>query len=210
MTMRLAESEPPPAPSPEDVEELSTRERILQEATRLFAERGWAATTLREVAAAAGCTKPALYYHFGNKEQLFLAAIRHETELLSAIFEEIERPGRPVRERLVDGLRLFFRHVERAPTGMALLMRAELRPEPDQPDFDFDSLRSHHHQHMRELLELGVQQREIRAELDLDDAAYALSGMVDQRLQLWLHGTPLPPDLPQRLVALFFEGARPR
>ncbi|NIR40578.1 MAG: TetR family transcriptional regulator, partial [Actinobacteria bacterium] len=41
-------------------------ERILRHASELFAQRGWAATSLREIAEAAGCTKPALYYHWGN------------------------------------------------------------------------------------------------------------------------------------------------
>ena len=93
-------------------------ERILRHAARLFAERGWAATTLREIAAAAGCTKPALYYHWGNKEALFIACIRAETDALTALIAdhlEEELGEATVAVRLVGGLRDFFAHLERSP-----------------------------------------------------------------------------------------------
>lgn len=47
-----------------------TRERILLEAARLFRHHGYAATTLREVADAAGVKAGSIYYHFESKEQI--------------------------------------------------------------------------------------------------------------------------------------------
>lgn len=48
----------------------ATRERILLEASRLFRHHGYAATTLREVADAAGIMAGSIYYHFESKEQI--------------------------------------------------------------------------------------------------------------------------------------------
>lgn len=48
---------------------------IARAAARLFAERGYDATSVREIVAAAGVTKPALYYHFGSKEGLAQALL---------------------------------------------------------------------------------------------------------------------------------------
>mgnify|MGYP000604341506 FL=1 len=48
----------------------ATRERILLEAARLFRHRGYAATTLREVADASGIKAGSIYYHFESKEQI--------------------------------------------------------------------------------------------------------------------------------------------
>ena len=48
----------------------ATRERILLEASRLFRNHGYAATTLREVADAAGIKAGSIYYHFESKEQI--------------------------------------------------------------------------------------------------------------------------------------------
>jgi AcrR family transcriptional regulator len=46
----------------------SVRALVLREAARLFAVRGYDAVSVREIVEAAGCGKPALYYHFGSKE----------------------------------------------------------------------------------------------------------------------------------------------
>jgi AcrR family transcriptional regulator len=47
-----------------------TRERILDAALRLFAERGYDATSMREIAEQVGTTKAALYYHFDTKAEI--------------------------------------------------------------------------------------------------------------------------------------------
>jgi AcrR family transcriptional regulator len=59
------------APAPEN--ERSTADRIAVQAADLFADKGFAGTSIREIAAAAGVTKPTVYYYFGSKDGL----IRH-------------------------------------------------------------------------------------------------------------------------------------
>jgi AcrR family transcriptional regulator len=54
------------------------RTRVLQAAGAVFAERGFAAATLDQVAAAAGFTKGAVYSNFGSKDELFLALMEEE------------------------------------------------------------------------------------------------------------------------------------
>ncbi|HET9052263.1 MAG TPA: helix-turn-helix domain-containing protein, partial [Candidatus Dormibacteraeota bacterium] len=49
----------------------ATRSRLLRLAGDLFARRGYAGVSMRDVAVAAGVTKPALYYHFRDKDALF-------------------------------------------------------------------------------------------------------------------------------------------
>ncbi|GHE28130.1 TetR family transcriptional regulator [Streptosporangium violaceochromogenes] len=59
-----------------------TRERILQAARALFAERGYAATSLADIASAVGLTKTAVAYHFHPKDRL-------ATELIAPAAEDI-------------------------------------------------------------------------------------------------------------------------
>jgi AcrR family transcriptional regulator len=62
-------------------------------AARLFAERGYDATSVREIVEAAGVTKPTLYYHFGSKEGLAQALLtRPVAALIDALGREAQRP----------------------------------------------------------------------------------------------------------------------
>ena len=53
-----------------------SKERILQEAEALFAERGFYAVTIREITKAARCNLAAVNYHFGNKQNLYMEVFR--------------------------------------------------------------------------------------------------------------------------------------
>lgn len=55
-----------------DAPDRCARERLLREAADLFNRKGYAATSVGEIVAAAGVTKPVLYYHFESKEGLYL------------------------------------------------------------------------------------------------------------------------------------------
>ncbi len=55
---------------------LPPRERLLQEAMRLFGERGVDAVTTREICAAAGVNPGAIHYHFGDKDGLYREVLR--------------------------------------------------------------------------------------------------------------------------------------
>lgn len=63
---------------------------IQREAGRLFARSGYAATTLDDIAAAAGVTKPMVYRHFASKKGLYLALLaKHENDL-PTFFERVD------------------------------------------------------------------------------------------------------------------------
>ena len=51
--------------------EVNARARLLETATELFAEKGYAGASVREIVEKAGVSKPVLYYYFKSKEGLF-------------------------------------------------------------------------------------------------------------------------------------------
>ena len=59
----------------EEPGEISVRQRLMDSAVLLFTNRGYAATSVREIVEMAGVTKPALYYHFESKEGIYLAIL---------------------------------------------------------------------------------------------------------------------------------------
>jgi AcrR family transcriptional regulator len=65
------------------------RELILESAGRLFGERGYAHTSLDDVAAATGVTKPVLYRHFDSKKDLYLALLERHRDDLPRFFARV-------------------------------------------------------------------------------------------------------------------------
>jgi TetR/AcrR family acrAB operon transcriptional repressor len=91
-----------------------TREQLLDAAERVFSEQGVATTTLGEVAAAAGVTRGAVYWHFRDKADLLGALCERATLPLHAIFEDHEGraatdPLGVVRAQAVGALSLLAR-----------------------------------------------------------------------------------------------------
>jgi AcrR family transcriptional regulator len=71
-----------------------TKEQIISVAERLFAERGFAGTTLRNLVSEAGVNLAAVHYHFGSKEDLFRAVVarfaRPVVEQELALLEQLQ------------------------------------------------------------------------------------------------------------------------
>jgi AcrR family transcriptional regulator len=89
----------------------ATRERLLLQAQRLFASKGYGATSLRELAKVAGVHLFTVQHHFGSKRRLYAEIIRRWDEdvrqLLSQILAERSQSDRLI-ERVVDKLFDFF------------------------------------------------------------------------------------------------------
>jgi AcrR family transcriptional regulator len=113
-----------------------TRARILAGARRVFSQAGYAGATVRELARAGGVNQPSLYHHFGNKENLYRAALfesHHRLEEYisarlrtdSGLFQEVTS--------LFEGIGDFHR---REPDAMYLLFSlAFTAPEQIQREF---------------------------------------------------------------------------
>jgi AcrR family transcriptional regulator len=78
-------------------------------AADLFAAHGFAATSLDDIAAAAGYSKAAVLYHFGSKDDLLVAVMEHHIEQLSELLAKLEtEPDSPTRvDDAVDALASF-------------------------------------------------------------------------------------------------------
>jgi AcrR family transcriptional regulator len=95
---------------------------IVDAAGRLFGERGYEATRLDDVAAAAGVTKPILYRHFDSKQALYLAPLERHRVDLGSFAEAIPGEGSP-EERLRAVLRVWFAYVESHSYAWKMLFR---------------------------------------------------------------------------------------
>jgi AcrR family transcriptional regulator len=82
-----------------------TRRQILETAQRLFAERGYDATSLQMIADELGLTKAAVYYHFPAKSEILDEAVRPGVERIGLLLDEaaLIRGRRARTEHLVNG-----------------------------------------------------------------------------------------------------------
>ena len=69
--------------APISAQELDTKQRLLAAAMKIFAERGFQATSMRAVTREAGTSLSAANYHFGSKEELLRAALKGRAEILN-------------------------------------------------------------------------------------------------------------------------------
>jgi TetR/AcrR family transcriptional regulator len=129
---------------------------------RLFASKGYAATSVRDIVSAAGVTAPSLYHHFGNKEGLFLAIMRTNRSRVEAARQEVLGSGGSAAVRL---LRLSRTEAvlrrELADTAWAVV-RIVSEPKKAAPRFDFQALTLERIRHFEQLVEEGMASGEFR------------------------------------------------
>jgi len=186
------------------------QQRILLAATALFARQGYTATAMREVAEAVGCTKPALYYHFRSKEELFLAAVQREMAHYNDLLQDILKHTGPLRDRLKAGLDAHLDHVRTEPASMKLIMTAQHAPDTDgAPVIDMLTMHAGNKRLIHALLEDGVRTGAIRAGLDLEKLSTSLIGLVNIWGMHCLLGQPVPDDISDHILDIFFHGVAP-
>ena len=152
------------------------RERVLTAACDLFYARGYTSTTLDDVAAALGVTKPFIYTYFRGKAEL-LAALCTPTIALSldAIANAAAGPGGPT-ERLRRAMVDFAKVVLTRQANIAIFFREEKNLTPDALA-EITALRKRFDRSLSALLAEGVAAGAFTVP-DVSLAALALGGMV--------------------------------
>lgn len=110
-----------------------SRERILDAAAELIAERGYSATSVDALCKKAGIVKTALYWHFGSKEGLLAAVIeRVANEWIEEVQRSVYVTGEPLErlDRVLSGLREIL---EQRPRHMRLLLSVLLERSEGDP-----------------------------------------------------------------------------
>jgi AcrR family transcriptional regulator len=102
------------------------RAQLIDVGRAVFAERGYDATSVEEIAEQAKVSKPIVYEHFGGKEGLYAVIVDREMEKVVRTIAEAISTGSP-RERLENAAIAFLTYVKDDPDGFAVLSRAAPR-----------------------------------------------------------------------------------
>jgi AcrR family transcriptional regulator len=177
------------------------RAQLIDVGRDTFADVGYEAATVEEIARRAGITKPIVYGHFGGKDGLYAVIIEQEADCVFTAIEAAISTGLP-RERIEAAVLAFLEYVRDHPTGFVLLAR--------------DSPASSRYSSM--LAAIASRVAEIFAE-EFEQAGYdtanapiyaqALIGMVTYVGQWWHDDRSRPvEDVARHLSALAWMGLR--
>ncbi|MFF2523683.1 TetR/AcrR family transcriptional regulator [Streptomyces liangshanensis] len=98
------------------------REQLLDIGRTVFAEKGFEATSVEEIAAKAGVSKPVVYEHFGGKEGLYAVVVDREMRQLMDMVTSALTAGHP-RELLEQAAFALLDYIERYTDGFRILVR---------------------------------------------------------------------------------------
>jgi len=107
------------------------RRQLLDVGLQVFAERGFHATSMDDVALAAGVTKPVLYQHFPNKRGMYLTLLEDVGyQLLTELGAATSQAKHP-HDQVEAGFLAYFRYVHRNRAGFRLLFGASVRNDSE-------------------------------------------------------------------------------
>ncbi|HEY3758121.1 MAG TPA: TetR/AcrR family transcriptional regulator [Solirubrobacteraceae bacterium] len=161
------------------------RELIEQAASELFAERGYGATSIDEIAKRSGVTAPVVYDHFASKQDLHRRLLeRHYAELRQLWREQLGGEDPPA-QRVARAIDAWFAYVETHPYAWRMLFR-ETTGEPE--------VRAAHEEVIAQsraavmplfLRERGLEEPAASTDADALDMAWEAMRAVLQGLALW-------------------------
>ncbi|MCA9113693.1 MAG: CerR family C-terminal domain-containing protein [Planctomycetaceae bacterium] len=154
-----------------------SRTRLLNAAGEIFAVKGFQSATVREICSRAGANIAAINYHFGDKEKLYIEAVKQAHRLRK---EQVPMPvwpeGTPPEARLRDFIETMVRRMavrEMAPWHHQLMMREMASPTRACLEMVEESIRPEHERLvalLRELLPPDV------TRLQVDRTAFSIIG----------------------------------
>jgi AcrR family transcriptional regulator len=172
--------------------ERSTRERIITEAIRLFAARGYRGTTVGQIEAAAGLTPRSggLYKHFHSKEQVLEAAIERHVAEIEAVRSALElMPLGDLRSELTFVARWVLQELKEEQELMRIVQK-DGDQFPELVVEVHERIVSRGHEEAHKLIARLVEENDVDVSNPRALAAVALSSLVNYRVEERMFGVP--------------------
>lgn len=194
------------APHTLDQEKL-VRERLLSSALELFITKGYAATSVREIVAAAGVSKPALYYYFGSKEGIYLELMNGALATFEALVAEVTAVPGTVQDRV---MRFCIGLYDGSLSNIAivrLIYSIYFGPPQGAPTFPIEQFFDRMLEILGTLVREGVTSGELRP-VDQRDTTWAIVACLNIVLEEQICHSPPRVDREGlgRMIALLFNG----
>jgi TetR/AcrR family fatty acid metabolism transcriptional regulator len=166
------------------------RQLLLDAAVRVFAEKGYHAARVGDIADEAGVAYGLLYHYFRSKDEVLETIFRTTWSNMLGTVESISETGGPARDQLRKVTEVILRTWRRDPDLVRVLVREVTRSPQLQRQVDEISaaLRS-----LQAIIERGQEAGEFRADVDARLASFVWYGALEEVLTGWVLGR-LPDD----------------
>ncbi len=154
-----------------------TSQRILNQAMRIFLEKGYHGTSIDEITKAAGLTKGALYWHFKNKEDLLRRIIdEHEERFLDGMIKAVKEVEGGVLEKFEKYIRFnsAFAYYNRELCVSFTTLAAELVGAHHEIEPKIKRSYKKYQRFLSDLISRGKREKIFKKEFDSDLAALAI------------------------------------
>jgi AcrR family transcriptional regulator len=189
-----------------DAAQLNSRERLLETATGMFAEKGYAGTSVREIVERAGVSKPVLYYYFQSKEGLFLAILGMAEKLQKQLLLEVLESEGNVLDRLLILYRRVYAGVDEHRSLYKMIHGLISGPPQGAPDYDFPRYHRHMINAICEIYNAGIDSGEVK-KIAAEEVAYLVLSLIDFCLHMdEVHPQSSDPQRAERLLRMAFKG----
>jgi len=181
--MPAPQAAPPPAAGRRARKRAETRERIFRAALRLFAERGFTATTVEDITEAADVGKGTFFNYFPSKEHVLAAFGEMQVGKVAAVMAEARSSAQPLRAVLLHMVQALAEEPGRSPALVRALLAANLTSAPVR------ELMLHNLERARDLLAefFAVAQKRgaLRRGLDPERVAVGMQRMFFGTMFMW-------------------------
>lgn len=188
----------------------TTRDQILCAALRAFSEKGYAAASVQEIVTEARVSKPALYYYFKDKADLFLALVDKAINERYRLVQEAAGRGVKVGEKLEEIAAAVFDFALRNRELMRLQFASAFSPPGQMPGYDrCRSAGMRNFELLLSLMEQGQRTGELAKNHTPQELAMAVAGLLNVHVmvRLLFPESPLDRNAARRSIKLFMEGA---
>jgi AcrR family transcriptional regulator len=184
-------------------------EQVVDVAARIFAEKGYTAARLEDVAAELGVLKGSLYYYISGKNELFVLVLQRRLTVIVEKVQQVAASGASPTDKLVEAMRLHLHYLAAYSPESSQWFHPELVGPVPQVDGEGPDLQRRYKWTFANILREGVAEGEFRDDLNISVATMGVLGVCNWPTQWYRNDGPQTiEEICDTLIPMVVDGLR--
>ena len=167
---------------------IKTKDRIYKEAAILFSEKGYAGTSMQEIARRVNISKPAIYHHFPNKLELFEGLVNSVIEEDKRTIRGIALSNKSPIEKLIDIVIKSFASCKKHPELSRFMYDVATGSLRTEISCDHLEMVQEQSQHLQNIFKEGIKKQMFRPDIKIEDFTLVFIGTLNMYLMGFIKG----------------------